>query len=76
MISAALGAGLAAVAEDFVRIVLGTQWGAAVPLLQWLAVCGTVRSITQVMGGGILVVTGHEHLSAVLTWIRLAIVGR
>jgi O-antigen/teichoic acid export membrane protein len=71
-VSLALGFGLAAVADDFVRVVLGSQWAAAIPFLQWLAICGALRSVTQLMGGSILVVTGHERTSATLTWLRLA----
>jgi O-antigen/teichoic acid export membrane protein len=72
-LSLALGFGLAAVADDFVRVVLGAKWTAAIPLLQWLAICAALRAVTQSLGGSILVVTGHERTSAKLTWLRLAL---
>jgi O-antigen/teichoic acid export membrane protein len=72
-ISLALGVGLAAVADDVVLVVLGPKWVSAIPFLQWLAFCGAVRSASQLMGGSILIVTGHERVSAWLTWLGLAL---
>jgi O-antigen/teichoic acid export membrane protein len=73
VISLALGVGLAAVAKEFVLAVLGTKWAMAIPFLQWLAICGAIRSVSQVLSGSILIVTGHERMSAMLIWFRLAL---
>ena len=73
VISFALGVGLAAVAKEFVLAVLGTKWEMAIPFLQWLAICGAIRSVSQILSGSILIVTGHERMSAMLIWFRLAL---
>ena len=68
-----LGLGLWVVAEDFVMVVLGNQWKAAVPILKWLAVCATIGAMIDVFSGNILFVSGHERRSALLTWVHLAV---
>jgi lipopolysaccharide exporter len=72
-ISVAFGLGLWAVSDDFVRVVLGAKWIDAIPLLQWLAIGGTLRGIDFSIGTTILTVAGHERVSAMLMWIRLGI---
>jgi PST family polysaccharide transporter len=69
----AFGLGLYAVAGDFVLVVLGSQWVSAVPLVEWLALYMALGSIINVLSSHILVVTGHERASAVLMWMRIAI---
>lgn len=68
-----LGLGLWAVAEDFVAVVLGRQWAYAVPLLEWLALYGMLSSLVAMFGGHILIVTGHERVSAWLMWLRVGL---
>ena len=68
-----LGIGLALVAEDAVAVLLGPQWDVVVPMLPWLSVYWAIASIITLMAGQILIATGHERLSAVMTWVRLAI---
>jgi lipopolysaccharide exporter len=72
-ISIAFGLGLWAISHDFVRVVLGEKWVEAIPLLEWLAVGGALRGLDYALGTTILTVAGHERVSAVLMWIRLAI---
>ena len=72
-LSVAFGLGLWAVSDDFVRVVLGKKWLEAIPLLQWLAVGGTLRGIDYSIGTTILTVAGHERVSALQMWIRLVI---
>ncbi|MFQ5635443.1 MAG: lipopolysaccharide biosynthesis protein [Gammaproteobacteria bacterium] len=68
-----LGLGLSVVAADFVGLVLGDQWGAVVPLLRLLAVYSMLVALIHIMSSQILIVAGYERTSAVLTWVRLAI---
>lgn len=72
-ISVAFGLGLWVVSDDFVHVVLGAKWLAAIPLLQWLAIGGTLRGIDFSIGTTILTVAGHERSSALLMWIRFGI---
>lgn len=72
-LAVAFGLGLAAVAPEFVKVVLGEQWVSAGPILRWLALYGTFVCILEAMSGHILVVVGEERLSATLIWCRLAL---
>jgi O-antigen/teichoic acid export membrane protein len=69
----ALGCGLYAVAADFVRVVLGSQWLAAIPMLKWLAIFMALGAITHVLTSQVLIVTGHERISASLIWARVIV---
>lgn len=73
IICCSFGVGLALVAEDFVYVVLGDQWGNSVPLMQWLAIFGAVGGLGHVLGGHIFVVMGREKLMFLLIGIRLII---
>ena len=64
---------LSATAEDVILIILGTQWLDAVPILQWLAIYGAFKTLLRTLIGNILIITGHERLSALSVWIDLAI---
>ncbi len=68
-----LGFGLWAVADDFVALLLGSQWVSTVPLLQWLTLYGMLSSLVALLSGHILIVTGHERWSAVLMWLRVGL---
>ena len=72
-VSIAFGLGLWAVSDDFVKVVMGDKWLDAIPLLQWLAIGGTLRGIDHCLAATILTVAGHERVLAVLMWIRLTI---
>ena len=50
LLSAPLMAGLFALREDFVAVVLGPQWPLAAALLAWLAPVGFVQSIVSTVG--------------------------
>ena len=73
MICCAAGFGLWVVAEDFVTVILGSQWLSAIPIVKWLAIFGTLSSLLHLMGGQILIVTGREKVSAALIWMRLIV---
>jgi len=64
-ITFATGLGIAAVAEDFVHVVLGAKWIGAVPLMPWLglfaAVYGVVRTLDM-----FLIATGGERAASLL----------
>lgn len=68
-----IGLGIATVANDFVLILLGPQWGMAAKLMQYLAIGAAIQAISQAMVGQILVAIGRERPAAVLAWIRLII---
>ena len=72
-ISIAFGFGLFAVSHDFVAVVLGSRWLDTIPLLEWLAVGGSIRAIGNSMGGGVLMLSGHERAATVLKWISLMV---
>jgi O-antigen/teichoic acid export membrane protein len=64
-ITFATGLGIAAVASDFVHVVLGAKWVGAIPLMPWLglfaAVYGVVRTLDM-----FLIATGSERASSLL----------
>ena len=71
IISLAIGPGLAAVAEDFVYVLLGDQWVFAIPLMRWLALTGAFGSIVFVLRDQIFVVTGKEKLALQLYGVQV-----
>jgi lipopolysaccharide exporter len=72
-ISIAFGFGLFAVSHDFVALVLGSKWLDTVGLLEWLAIGGAIRAIGNSLGGGILMLSGHERAATLLMWISLGV---
>lgn len=70
-ISLPVGFGLNAVANDFIYVVLGSQWIKILPFVKWLAIYATLESLIQLMNGRILVVTGKEASAAIFLWIRV-----
>jgi lipopolysaccharide exporter len=71
LISLPAGVGVSLIAQDLVPVLLGPQWTEAVPLLMWLSLSGALGSILVSMGGQVQIVTGHEHIAAILSWVRL-----
>lgn len=69
-----LGIGLSAVAADFVRVVLGSQWDTTVPLVQWLALLAVGEGLLEVVGNQILIVIHRESTNLKLAGFRLAAV--
>lgn len=65
--------GLAAVAQDVVPLLLGSQWLDTAPLLPWLCLYAMFSAINRLMTTHILIVAGKERLSAMVAWFRLAI---
>jgi len=72
ILSVSIGGGMALVAEDFVSVVLGAKWSAAVPIVRVLAIAGGLFAIMQ-NGIPVLTATGHERLAAQLTATRAAV---
>lgn len=68
-----LGIGLWSVAENFVLVLLGSQWENAVPIIKWLAIAGAFGSLSRLMTQHIFIVTGHERVSVLIMWLRLGI---
>jgi len=63
--------GLVVLAQPIVRVLLGTQWADAVPIIQILAIAGTVSAITSNNVQAYLAL-GRPHLT---TWILAARLG-
>ena len=70
LISVATGLGMALVAGDFVRVALGEQWIAAIPLVRLLAIAGGLYGIMH-NGITVLSATGHARISGLLAASRL-----
>jgi O-antigen/teichoic acid export membrane protein len=70
LLSVPVGLGLAAVANDFVAIVLGPQWTQTVPLIQIFAVVGCVSGISTTTGP-LLMALNRVWLIVPLAWFPL-----
>jgi len=64
-ITFATGLGVAAVANDFVHVVLGAKWDAAIPIMPWLGLFAAVYGIVRTLDM-FLIATGGERASALL----------
>ena len=65
-------AGIAVLAEPIVRVLLGAQWNAAVPVIQVLAFSGAVSAIAS-NNSAAFVASGRPYLMAALPLTRLAV---
>lgn len=70
-IPAAFGVGV--VAEDLVLVLLGEKWIAAIPLIKWLAILGTVNAIA-ITANNLFIVIGKERLLAILIWVQIGLI--
>jgi O-antigen/teichoic acid export membrane protein len=68
-ISFVMGLGMAAVAHDFVWVVLGAKWMDAVPLIPWLGIFGASYGVAFSLDAYMLA-TGRERLTALLTLVN------
>lgn len=64
--------GIAAVAEPLVRVLLGERWGAAVPVIQVLAISGALSAIVSNNTSAYLAI-GRPHLVTAIVLIRLLV---
>jgi lipopolysaccharide exporter len=64
-IAFATGLGMAAVAEDFVHVVLGSKWLGAIPLMPWLGLFAAVFGISRALDT-FLLATGRERMSSLM----------
>jgi O-antigen/teichoic acid export membrane protein len=67
-----LGFGVAATAEEFVDIVLGAKWRAAVPLIQCLAIYGSFMALSSILEVPMWV-KGKTRFSAWQAWLELSL---
>jgi O-antigen/teichoic acid export membrane protein len=65
-ISFVMGIGMAVVADDFVRVVLGEKWLEAIPLVPWLGLFGALYGVAHTLDA-FLLATGRERLTALMT---------
>ena len=68
----AIGFGMMSVAPELVPLVLGPQWKAAVPLVQWLALYGAFSGLASVLEVPMWV-HGRTDVSAIQSWVELAL---
>lgn len=68
----ALGLGISAVAPELVPLVLGAQWLASVPLMQWLGVWGALMGVALALDP-LLLATGRASLLARIKWTQLVV---
>lgn len=66
----AAGFGLAAIAPEFVRVVLGDKWTESIPYLTWLGMAATFSILLDFSSGSALIVVGRERRTATLYWVR------
>lgn len=64
--------GIAVLAGPFIRLLLGTQWGEAVPLIQVLACAGAVQALTSNNVSAYLAL-GRPHLATATLAARLVV---
>jgi O-antigen/teichoic acid export membrane protein len=70
--SVAAGFGIASVASDLTKTILGERWMDAVPLIQWLAFFGVLRA-TYGQAGNVLLALGNARGLAAITWVQIVI---
>lgn len=73
ILSFGFGLALAAMAEDVVRLILGAQWVAAVPVIAWLGIFSAFVSMLHTASTHILLVLERERAMAALQWSRLLV---
>lgn len=64
--------GLALVARDAVQLLVGDNWLAAVPFIQWLALASALVAIVT-NGGYVLIALGELRTLALYSWSRVAL---
>jgi len=69
-VCACLGTGLALVADDFIRVLLGPQWSESASLLVWFAAAGAVTGVSNTIYA-VFNAVGQSQLSAQQTWLRV-----
>ncbi len=67
-----IGVGMAAVAAEFVQLVLGEKWLPAISLLQVFAVFATFGAINSI-SGNLLVVLGYIRHITLIMWLQAAL---
>ncbi len=72
-VSAAVGFGMVAVAEDLVVVFLGEKWRAAVAYVEWLALVAAIGGVVD-SAMMIILVTGHARLCAFHSSLRLVVI--
>jgi O-antigen/teichoic acid export membrane protein len=72
LIVVAASSGMAVVASEAVRVVLGPQWVEAVPLVTPLAFAGGMNAISHVIGT-LLAAIGRQRFTAALIWMNVVI---
>jgi len=68
----AIGMGLSAVAEDFVLLLLGSQWTSAIVLVRWLALFGAVYGIGMAVEI-VLHARNQGKLAVMEVWARVVV---
>jgi O-antigen/teichoic acid export membrane protein len=69
-ICASAGVGLMLVAEDFVAVLLGSQWMECAPLLVWFAAAASITGVCNTVFP-VFNAVGQTRQSATQTWLRV-----
>jgi O-antigen/teichoic acid export membrane protein len=72
MFAIAAGLGIALVARDLTRIMLGPNWMDAIPLIQLLAIFGVIRAVYG-HAGNVLLALGYTRTVAAIMWLQIAL---
>lgn len=72
IICTAAGAGMSAVADDLVAVLLGANWTDTAPIIAWLAIFGGVSGIAYCVRI-VLIAIGSEKSNAILIWVQALI---
>jgi lipopolysaccharide exporter len=67
-----LGMGLSAIAPNLVPLVLGEKWLIAIPLIEYLGICGIAMALVMTVEP-LLVASGRARIFASFQWIQLLI---
>jgi O-antigen/teichoic acid export membrane protein len=73
VVSVPIALGLAAVSGEFIRVVYGARWSAAIPVVAIMSILGLVLSVTATMGE-VLKATGQPGLFFRLTVLQSVLV--
>ncbi len=73
ILMAAIGFGVASVAESLTIVVLGDQWRPIIPLVAWFGVFGAVINVANSLSN-LLFVTGNGRYTAIRSWIEVVVV--
>jgi lipopolysaccharide exporter len=73
-ICASTGVGVALIAPEMQRLVLGDKWNGIAPLMVWLAIGGAIEGLSS-GAYSLFDAVNRPHVGARMIWVRLVILG-